>query len=185
MRKIRQKSRFRCGLRRKRDVAHEIAVKFHAPSPLEIKKNNFACFELAIISFLLPPTSLASLPHTFFTPGAMNERHQQTPRTPYFNPPAGRRTTYLPNSMQPPSNDMYINNNTNSSNKGGSGGGIGSANSRWSMSSNMRQSINSQPRSSMLNSSVMIPQRPSPMRPLTENDYGALNSSVMGPPANR
>ncbi|KAG0014736.1 kinetochore-associated Ndc80 complex subunit ndc80, partial [Podila clonocystis] len=82
---------------------------------------------------------------------------------------------------------MYNNtsNGNNMGNIGGGGGGIGSANSRWSVSSNLRQSINSQPRSSMLNSSLMMPQRPSPMRPLTENDYGALNSSVMGPPANR
>ncbi|KAI9232773.1 MAG: HEC/Ndc80p family-domain-containing protein [Podila humilis] len=79
---------------------------------------------------------------------------------------------------------MY-NSTSNNNNSSMGGGGIGSANSRWSVSSNLRQSVNSQPRSSMLNSSMMMPQRPSPMRPLTENDYGALNSSVMGPPTNR
>ncbi|KAF9414822.1 kinetochore-associated Ndc80 complex subunit ndc80 [Podila epigama] len=123
----------------------------------------------------------------------MSERNQQpqTPHTPFFNPTlaASRRMTYTSNSMQPPLGDIYNNNNNNNINNNGmlAQGGFGSANSRSSMSSYLRQSINggSQPRNSLLSSSLLMPQRPSPMRPLTENDYGGLNSSVMGPPSNR
>ncbi|KAF8976298.1 kinetochore-associated Ndc80 complex subunit ndc80 [Entomortierella lignicola] len=60
------------------------------------------------------------------------------------------------NSMQPPS----------------AGSGPGSGNSRWSMSSGFRQSIGG----------GQLSQRPSPMAPLTGDEYGMLNSSVMGPP---
>ncbi|KAF8948864.1 kinetochore-associated Ndc80 complex subunit ndc80 [Haplosporangium gracile] len=74
--------------------------------------------------------------------------------------------------MQPP---LSASSYTNSA-----GGGTG--NSRWSVSSGFRQSINGGHRNSILNSSVMMSQRPSPMGPLTGDDYGALGSSVMGPP---
>ncbi|KAF9355303.1 kinetochore-associated Ndc80 complex subunit ndc80 [Mortierella sp. AD094] len=52
------------------------------------------------------------------------------------------------------------------------GSGPGSGNSRWSMSSGLRQSIGG----------GQLSQRPSPMAPLTGDEYGMLNSSVMGPP---
>ncbi|KAF9109630.1 kinetochore-associated Ndc80 complex subunit ndc80 [Mortierella sp. AM989] len=52
------------------------------------------------------------------------------------------------------------------------GSGPGSGSSRWSMSSGLRQSIGG----------GQLSQRPSPMAPLTGDDYGILNSSVMGPP---
>ena len=59
---------------------------------------------------------------------------------------------------------------------------MASANGRWSMSSGLRQSSSGGLRTSILNSSVMMSQRPSPMAPLTVDEYGALSSSVMGPP---
>ncbi|KAF9933118.1 autophagy protein [Mortierella alpina] len=75
-----------------------------------------------------------------------------------------------------------------SDDKGGADSGSGgastmaSANGRWSMSSGLRQSSSGGLRTSILNSSVMMSQRPSPMAPLTVDEYGALSSSVMGPP---
>ncbi|KAG9066178.1 kinetochore-associated Ndc80 complex subunit ndc80 [Linnemannia hyalina] len=80
--------------------------------------------------------------------------------------------TSYPNAMQPPPSASSYNNPA----------GAGSGNSRWSVSSGFRQSINGGHRNSILNSSVMMSQRPSPMGPLTGDDYGALGSSVMGPP---
>ncbi|KAK3843343.1 MAG: HEC/Ndc80p family-domain-containing protein [Linnemannia gamsii] len=89
------------------------------------------------------------------------------PQTPYNNsssiPTTSRRMTNYGNTMQPPPS-------------------AGSANSRWSVSSGFRQSINAGHRNSILNSSVMMSQRPSPMGQLTGDEYGALGSSVMGPP---
>ncbi|KAF9289013.1 autophagy protein [Mortierella alpina] len=86
------------------------------------------------------------------------------------------RTSGYSNSMQPPQSVGAY--------SSGSGGAstMASANGRWSMSSGLRQSSSGGLRTSILNSSVMMSQRPSPMAPLTVDEYGALSSSVMGPP---
>ncbi|KAF9320057.1 autophagy protein, partial [Linnemannia elongata] len=98
------------------------------------------------------------------------------PQTPYNNSssniPTSKRMTSYSNTMQPPPSATSYNTSA----------GAGSGNSRWSVSSGFRQSINGGQRNSILNSSVMMSQRPSPMGPLTGDDYGALGSSVMGPP---
>ncbi|KAF9921409.1 kinetochore-associated Ndc80 complex subunit ndc80 [Linnemannia zychae] len=74
--------------------------------------------------------------------------------------------------MQPPQSANTYNNPA----------GSGSANNRWSVSSGFKQSVNSGQRNSILNSSVMMSQRPSPMGPLGGDEYNALGGSVMGPP---
>ena len=104
--------------------------------------------------------------------------NHQEPQTPYYsssssNIPTSRRMTNYPNTMQPPPSASSYSKD------------VGSSSSRWSVSSGFRQSISGGQRNSILNSSVMMSQRPSPMGPLTGEDYGALGSSVMGPPANR
>ncbi|GJJ77915.1 kinetochore protein NDC80 [Entomortierella parvispora] len=81
----------------------------------------------------------------------------------------------------PPSNNFYSNNPAPG---GMNTSGAAGSNNRWSVSSNFRQSVtgSSAHRNSMLNSGVMMSQRPSPMGQLNNEDHNMLNSSVMGPP---
>ncbi|KAF9574844.1 autophagy protein [Mortierella alpina] len=106
------------------------------------------------------------------------QQQQSLPQTPHYNSgiSSAWRTSGYSNSMQPPQSVGAY-----SSGSGGTST-MASANGRWSMSSGLRQSSSGALRSSILNSSVMMSQRPSPMAPLTVDEYGALSSSVMGPP---
>ncbi|KAF9961735.1 kinetochore-associated Ndc80 complex subunit ndc80 [Mortierella alpina] len=107
------------------------------------------------------------------------QQQQPPPQTPHYNAgiSSAWRTSGYSNSMQPPQSVGAY-----SSSGSGGAGTMASANGRWSMSSGLRQSSSGGLRTSILNSSVMMSQRPSPMAPLTVDEYGALSSSVMGPP---
>ncbi|KAF9586697.1 kinetochore-associated Ndc80 complex subunit ndc80 [Lunasporangiospora selenospora] len=111
-------------------------------------------------------------------------QQSQPPQTPTFNPglPGSRRMTAFSNANQPSGPFASGGSSVGMGMMTGGSSVMGSANSRWSMSSGYRQSISGGQRNSVLNSSVMMSQRPSPMAPLAAEDYGTLGGSMMGPP---